>query len=401
MKKGFDIHNYQKRYEQGLAKLERSDILIENKKSIVTFVQYNDMQGMSIARRERYIGVLAYWAKCFAKPFREVTKEDVICAVGKLQLSRLRPWTKSTYKSMLKRFFKWLISEDEEYPNSVKWISSKLAQSDIEKTKNEDLLTEGDILQMIRFATHPRDKALISVLYESGCRIGEIGSLQIKNLLIDQHGARLEVNGKTGERIVRVISSVPYLTQWLDIHPMRDNSSCALWTNIGNVNQCKIMKHAAIHRMLNQTAQRAGISKKVNPHKFRHARASFLADHLTEFQMNQHFGWTQGSNMPSVYVHMSNRKIDEKLLSMQGIQLDFEKEVEMKPQICPRCACINSQEARFCMKCSSALNLVIALEEQAKIEAEKAQREQMDDRMRIMLQNTEFRELFMKLVEKG
>jgi integrase len=30
-------------------------------------------------------------------------------------------------------------------------------------------------------AENPRDKALISVLYESGCRIGEILSLKIRN----------------------------------------------------------------------------------------------------------------------------------------------------------------------------------------------------------------------------
>ncbi|MGA2789578.1 MAG: site-specific integrase [Candidatus Bathyarchaeia archaeon] len=53
-------------------------------------------------------------------------------------------------------------------------------------------------------AENPRDKALISVLYESGCRIGEILSLKIRNKF-DNNCSVLIVNGKTGQHRVRLI----------------------------------------------------------------------------------------------------------------------------------------------------------------------------------------------------
>ncbi len=34
-------------------------------------------------------------------------------------------WTKHDKKIVLKRFYKWLLGKDEEYPTKVKWIKSK------------------------------------------------------------------------------------------------------------------------------------------------------------------------------------------------------------------------------------------------------------------------------------
>jgi integrase/recombinase XerD len=44
-----------------------------------------------------------------------------------------------------------------------------------------------------------------------------------------------------------------------------------------------------------------------------------MANYLTEAQMNVYFGWTQGSDMPGVYVHLSGRDIDDAVLNANGI----------------------------------------------------------------------------------
>ena len=67
----------------------------------------------------------------------------------------------------------------------------------------EELLTEEEIQKMISSCANLRDRALVSVLYESGCRIGEIGNLRIKDVLFDEYGAKIDVLGKTGARRVR------------------------------------------------------------------------------------------------------------------------------------------------------------------------------------------------------
>ncbi|MBW2965283.1 tyrosine-type recombinase/integrase, partial [Candidatus Woesearchaeota archaeon] len=80
------------------------------------------------------------------------------------------------------------------------------------------------------------------------------------------------------------------------------------------------MHYSAIRSMVSRTFEKAGIRKKCNPHAFRHSRATYMANHLTEFQMNQYFGWIQGSDMPSTYVHMSGREVDDAILAMNGLK---------------------------------------------------------------------------------
>ncbi|WP_394344768.1 hypothetical protein [Salinigranum halophilum] len=54
----------------------------------------------------------------------------------------------------------------------------------------------------------------------------------------------------------------------------------------------------------------------MNPHHFRHSRATHLANWLTEAQLCEWFGWVQGSNVPARYVHLSGRDIDNAYLAL-------------------------------------------------------------------------------------
>ena len=62
--------------------------------------------------------------------------------------------------------------------------------------------------------------------------------------------------------------------------------------------------------MLSTVAKRCGIKKRVNPHSFEHARASNLANVLTEAQMKEYLGWVGDSKMAATYVHLSGRNVD-------------------------------------------------------------------------------------------
>jgi site-specific recombinase XerD len=71
--------------------------------------------------------------------------------------------------------------------------------------------------------------------------------------------------------------------------------------------------------MLGKLVKSCGLDKQVYPHLFRHSRATHLADKLTEAQMKILFGWAGNSDVPSVYVHLSGRDVEEALLRIYGI----------------------------------------------------------------------------------
>jgi integrase len=130
----------------------------------------------------------------------------------------------------------------------------------------------------------PGTGPLIAVLYESGCRVGELLTLRVRHVKFDKNGARLIVDGKTEMRRLIIVASSPYLAAWLNVHPMRDDPDAVLWLGIGTANQDQPLDYPSVRKMIRETARRAGVRKAVNPHLFRHSRATYLAGHLTEAQ---------------------------------------------------------------------------------------------------------------------
>lgn len=63
----------------------------------------------------------------------------------------------------------------------------------------------------------------------------------------------------------------------------------------------------------------------MNPHAFRPASATHLANILTEAQMKEFIGWIQDSDMASVYVHLSGRDVDRAILKLYGMMMDDER----------------------------------------------------------------------------
>lgn len=355
-----DIHNYGRRLEKVLEKTKKSDILEENKKTITDFQSYLTVRGLSVARIERYIQYTCFVASAINKPFNDMTKDDVVKLLEEVQ--KKEEWcdrTKYDFKVIFRSFFKWL-KQSEEYPPEVKWIkTSKVNNHQLP----EEILTEEEVKRLIEKTDNLRDKSFVSVLYESGCRIGELLTLKIRNIQPNEYGMALNVNGKTGQRRVLVISSAPTLANWLNTHPYKDNPNALVWVGIGTRNKNENLRYHAVVMMLRKLSELSGIKKRVNPHSFRHARATHLANRLTEAQMKQYFGWKQGSDMASIYVHLSGRDTDEALLKIHGlINEEDGKEKILRLQICSRCKEKNDPTSDYCKRCASPLELEKALD---------------------------------------
>lgn len=355
MKKELDIYAYRNRLETTQATVRRAPISSRNREQILGFLDACVLENMSAARTCRVVEVLRMLALILQRDFDSATKEDITRMVRVIHERDYSPWTRYTYKVILKRFHKWLKGNNEEYPPEVKWIKARVTATEARLPGDGDLLTEEEVDRMIGAADHPRDKAFLAVLYESGARIGEIGSLQIKDIRVDQHGMVLHLTGKTGQRPVRVVKSTPRLVAWLDSHPFRSDRNAALWLSLSTRRHHKPARYGALRNILHSAAQKAGITKPLKPHLFRHSRATFLADHLTEFQMNQFFGWVQGSGMPATYVHMNGAKVESAILALNGVKEPEAEPTRKTTRNCPRCNTINSTEGRFCMKCGVPL----------------------------------------------
>jgi len=268
--------------------------------------------------------------------------------------------TRDNYKVTIKRFYRWLLGGDKIVPEIVQWI--KLNGNSEEKKKPEPIVTEDEFSKLMDACLNLRDKALISLLYDSGCRISELLTLHIEDVTFDQYGMVLSVTGKTGSRRVRVIGdSVTHVNAWLRVHPSKSsdgeaNNKSFLFTGIIERERNNPMNYAMVSIRLKEIAKRAGIKRRIHPHLFRHTRATLLARDVPEAPLELQMGWVHGSNQSRTYVHLSGRQQDEAILKAYGIDIKQEERKKELPITCNRCKTICPAGSKFCSQCSNALN---------------------------------------------
>lgn len=389
-----DWHGYAERLAAAERAVDKAPISQRNKELIHAFKRQLVVEGLTAARILVYLQKLPRVAKDLGKDFEACTREDLVRFVEGIERRAYSEWTKQGYKVTLKRFWRWLRNSEDEYPPEVKWIKTNIRKDRLALPGEGDLPSLAEIRRVIEAADHPRDKALVAVLYESGCRIGEIGTLRIRDVDFGTHGCHLKVTGKTGSRPVLILESSHYLATWLSMHPQRDNRDAPLWVNVGSTNKGRQMEYPTIRKMLSTLFDKAGVKKRSKPHNFRHARATHLANHLTEFQMNSHFGWTQGSKMPAVYVHLTGKNTDDALLRLHGIRNDDQKEEpQHRARTCPRCEHVNPSTFQFCGKCGGSLDLKAALEKQERMRQLEDRRGESEKVLGLLLEDREVRDL--------
>jgi len=323
-------------------------------KTIEKFLEFCKSENLTQRRINKHRYLLKNISEWLKTEFKKASKEDIQKLVTRINESKYADWTKSDHKKCLKKFYKWLEGDGEEFPKKVRWI--KIGKVTVDR-RAEEMLTQEEIKKMIESALNIRDRAFIAVLYESGCRIGELLTLKIKSVQFNGNVVHLHVTGKTGERPVPIVTSVPYLSTWINNHPKKYNLDNPLFVSIGTRNQYKQMTHSASTKLLRDIGNSAGIKKKINPHNFRHSRASHLANKLKEPQMRQYFGWSKNSRMPDTYVHLSGRDIDDAIREINGLKKSEpgESEKTLAPRICSRCEKINESTASYCLKCGLPL----------------------------------------------
>jgi integrase len=94
------------------------------------------------------------------------------------------------------------------------------------------MITEEEAMRMIKAASKPRDKAMLAFMFDSGCRIGELMNLRIKDIDFKGEVAQVTLNGKTGMRRIPIINSGVYLSQWLAMHPARDEPDAMVFCSL-------------------------------------------------------------------------------------------------------------------------------------------------------------------------
>jgi integrase len=176
------------------------------------------------------------------KPFAEMKREGIISYLNSLrksdEIDPLHKWI-GTYNSRIRniiRFFKWLYyptKEPDQRPKpKLLYNVPQLRRKETSIYKPSDLWTIEDDLLFLEWCPNKRDRCYHAISRDLSARPSEILNLKSKDIVIKSIGtkqyAEVLVNGKTGTRHLPLIDSLPYVKEWLDNHPQRNNKNAYL-----------------------------------------------------------------------------------------------------------------------------------------------------------------------------
>lgn len=91
------------------------------------------------------------------KTFSDWTKKDVIEVLEKIEITEYSPHTKREYDKILKKFFKWHKGKD--------WEGFECIKGNRKIDRKPDILSKDEVLAVIKAARHPRNRAMVALLY--------------------------------------------------------------------------------------------------------------------------------------------------------------------------------------------------------------------------------------------
>jgi len=355
------------KWNKELERLDEEKISDESKGKIKEFLVYlENREELSYGRLYFYSEKLRSIARNMGEKFLNPSDTDIENALSfqknreSMRGGKIADWTLEGYKITFKKFYNWLGKRD-----AIAWI--KRNNHPNYKVKPDYSISLAELDMLIDACDNARDKAIFSILYDTGIRLGEMVTIRIKDIEFDDYGMRIIVTGKTGTRVVRATGdSVGFVRGWMNVHPDMFNEDAWLFCGIGHDirGKSKIgekMNYGQIYRTFGNVKNRAikngfPASKRINPHKFRHNRATQLASRVREPILEKQMGWIPSSRMTRVYVHLNDDEVDMAMLEANGIKVEKKEPDTRKSKACLSCKTPNPAKSKYCLQCGRPLD---------------------------------------------
>jgi hypothetical protein len=188
-------------------------------------------------------------------------------------------------------------------------------------------------------------------------RISDILDIRVRDLIIDENEVRIRFYiRKTKKHLLYGMgSSVGYLMNWYNCHPTKEPEDPLFCTTSTNW-RGKRMSYNNMYMVVKRLARKAGVSKKVSCHTFRHCATRRDKALYSDEELRILRGWSRNSMMPLRYAAISNDEVFKKKRILEGkLKPEPEKKV-IDARNCPRCKNTVTQDAMYCCVCGQLLS---------------------------------------------
>ncbi|RFS18835.1 site-specific tyrosine recombinase XerD [Chitinophaga silvatica] len=254
---------------------------------------------------------------------QDVTLEDLQKCIHWIFELGMSATSQARIISGIKAFYKFLMLED-----MIKDDPSQLLETPRTTRKLPDVLTFDEIEQMIAaidliemdakghekvsLEGH-RNKAILETMYSCGMRVSEVTSLQISQVYLDVSFVKVIGKGDK-ERIIPLGSAarkeiIHYLERVRPQFPVKYGDEDTLFLN----RRGRALSRVMIFLIIKELAEKAGITKNVSPHTFRHSFATHLVEGGADLRVVQEMLGHESITTTEIYTHIDREFLRDTL----------------------------------------------------------------------------------------
>lgn len=265
---------------------------------ITLYLSSKKLEGLSATSLQNYERDLNLFANDVKKRSEDISSADIRVYLAKFD--HLKMSSVSTKLSILKSFFGWLTNEEI----LLRDPTAKLKPPKQEKRIPKALSIEE--LEMLREGCKSnRQRALIEVLYATGCRLSEVHDLDINDVDYQSMSARVVGKGNKERVVYFSFRAMYHLKKYLN---SRTDEDAALF--VTERKPYRRVSKRAIQREVAKIAEQAGV-KHVSPHALRHTFATLTLNNGAELAAVQALLGHESPETTMIYAQLTEDKKHE------------------------------------------------------------------------------------------
>lgn len=255
----------------------------------------------------------------------DVTPDDLQRFAAGLHDIGIHPRSQARILSGIKSFFHFLVIADYREADP-----SELLEGPKIGFKIPEVLTVEEIDRIISTVDMEkkegqRNRAILETLYSCGLRVSELCNLKISDLYFEEGFIKVEGKGSK-QRLVpispRAIKEIKYWFADRNLGKIKkgyeDYVFLARWGN----NISRIM----VFHMIKELAEKAGITKNISPHTFRHSFATHLLEGGANLRAIQCMLGHESIATTEIYTHIDRNRLRSEIIEHHPRNIKYRKE---------------------------------------------------------------------------
>lgn len=242
-------------------------------------------------------------------PPAALTIRELADYAGWLHQEKLAPASVARHIVSLKMFFRYLQLEGAVIDNPVELLGSPKLWQRVPHVLSPTVLKNLFTSPQVGEPLWRRDRAMLELLYATGCRASELSNLKLADVHLDE-GFCL-CRGKGGkERLVPLgAKAAAAVSQYLEherpgLAQAREHAPWLLLSRRGGR-----LRRERIWELLKKFARRAGAPKTVSPHTLRHSFATHLLAGGADLRQVQEMLGHANIATTQIYTHVDHKRL--------------------------------------------------------------------------------------------